>query len=280
MTSGVRLKDRPLGGTSEQTLAGPRSDHPSHAAQARRMVCALGHCTPNIWHESGASHPPPPRKADLHWLAAGTGPTRETHQSLQWEAHLSGLQRQSKQVVLLPELFLVAPGVPLTRGEAFRQQALFGSVPRGPLGLDPSWISLEVQPAFASLFRTQPLGKGAQSGADSVGACQKANVANKALDLQRAAKETRGSQLGSSFKTRSPWHGALRKASSGPASLFLAPLRRHWLAWSHRAVIASCFRLGVPVHSCFSCAPVLLCTSTVLMFKPTGRRGGMVRRSM
>jgi hypothetical protein len=99
---------------------------------------------------------------------------------LQWEAHLSGLQ-QSKQAVLLPELFLVVLGVSLTRGEAAQQQALFRFVPRGPLGSDPPWISLEFNPPLSPLFRTQPLGKGAQSGADSVAGADSAMHSASAL---------------------------------------------------------------------------------------------------
>jgi hypothetical protein len=45
-------------------------------------------------------------------------------------------------VVLLLEIFLVVPGVSLTRGEAILQQALRHFVPRSPLGLCPSWVSL------------------------------------------------------------------------------------------------------------------------------------------
>jgi hypothetical protein len=80
-------------------------------------------------------------------LAAGTGPRLEAHRLLQWKAHFRCLQ-QSKQAALPLELFLVAPGASLARGEASLQQALLGFAPRGPAGLDPSWISLEVQPAF------------------------------------------------------------------------------------------------------------------------------------
>jgi hypothetical protein len=82
-------------------------------------------------------------------------------------ALLSGLQL-SELVVLDPGTLSVVPGVSLIRGEAFLQQGSISFVPRGPLGLDPSWISLEAQPTFVVLFKPQPLGPGAQSGADSV----------------------------------------------------------------------------------------------------------------
>jgi hypothetical protein len=96
-----------------------------------------------------------------------TGPALETIGSLQKEAHLSGLQL-SKLAALDPGTLPVVPGVSLTHGEAFLQQTLLTFVPRGPLGLDPPWISLEAQPTFVTLFRPQPLGPGAQSGTDSV----------------------------------------------------------------------------------------------------------------
>jgi hypothetical protein len=52
---------------------------------------------------------------------------------LQQEALFKVLQ-QSKQAVLLLELFLVVPGVSLTHGEAHLQQTLCRFVPRGSLG--------------------------------------------------------------------------------------------------------------------------------------------------
>jgi hypothetical protein len=81
---------------------------------------------------------------------------------------LSGLQL-SKQAVLALEPLSVVPGVSLTCGEAFRLQAQLALSPERPLGMISSWGPLEAQPAFVVLFRPQPLGSGAQSGADSIG---------------------------------------------------------------------------------------------------------------
>jgi hypothetical protein len=129
----------------------------------------------------------PPHKADLHrFELQDRSLTSEAINQLQQEAHSSGLQ-QSKQAALVLELFLVVPDVSLIRGEAFRQQALSVFIPRGPLGLDPSWISLKAASAFATLFRAQPLGQGAQSGAGSV-ALNRMPKASKCVGVRNILK--------------------------------------------------------------------------------------------
>jgi hypothetical protein len=109
----------------------------------------------------------PPHKADLHWQFMRDGLRLETIDWLHFETHCCGLQL-SKPVVLAPGTLPAVPGVSLTRGRLSCSKLSQLSVRRDPLGLDSSWISLEVQPAFVVLFRPQPLGLGAQPGAGSV----------------------------------------------------------------------------------------------------------------
>jgi hypothetical protein len=120
---------------------------------------ALGHCALNI----GVSQPP--SQSNLVSLSCRTGPRLEAIDSLQWKAHSSGLQ-QSKQAVLLLELFLVAPGVSLTHRRLPCSRLCAILSPEALLACAPLGCLWKLQPAFVSLFRTQPLGKGAQPCAD------------------------------------------------------------------------------------------------------------------
>jgi hypothetical protein len=87
---------------------------------------------------------------------------------LQQEALSSGLQL-SQLAVLDPGTLPVVPGAPLTRREASLQQAQPTLFPEALLAWIPLGSLWKHNPGFVALLRPQPLGPGAQSGAESVG---------------------------------------------------------------------------------------------------------------